>query len=198
MARKKVNPLSELTYNKAIYGLTSGALVPEEIWKDFRNLRDNYMRNIRNIQQSSVPFRRSENVPSIPTVGELKRGSLEDIAHAIADINLSRKSWGTVTQRKETQRKQLASLQKNLPWLDSQGMNTFGDFMEWFRENQVNKLFGSQDDRVEDFLEERVKSGKKMPASQRSWGRIYIKWLRENGFEEEAERVRSQVYPSAR
>lgn len=196
--KPKTNPLADLSYNKAVYGLYSGGLEASDVLKAYKSLRSSYLSNIRRIQKSSVPFRRSEEIPRVPTVSELKKGSFEDIAHAIADINRVRKSWGTITERKKQQAASLATLQQRLPWLTDRGLSSFGDFMEWFRENKLNLLLGSQDDKVEEFLEERVKSGRKMPASQRSWGRIFLRWLIENGYEEEAEEIRSQIYPSRR
>jgi len=192
------NPLASLSYNKAIYGLYSGGLDAADVLEQYKKLRDSYLGQIRKINKSEVPFRRSEEIPKTPTPSELARGTFEDIAHAIADINRARKSWGTITERKKQQAASLATLQQRLPWLTDRGLSSFGDFMEWFRENKLNLLLGSQDDRVEEFLEERVKSGRKMPASQRSWGRIFLRWLIENGYEEEAEEIRSQIYPSRR
>ena len=187
-----------MTYNKAIYGLTGGYLEVADVLRSYNTQRRKVLKNIKAVQQSEIPFRRSENIPSLPTAAELaKRGSLEDIAHAVADVNRLLKTE-TVEARRESRKKALESLHEGGRWgfIQDKNFTQFADFMEWFRENMVNQLLDSKDTVVQEFMRDRA--SKKRPASQRSWARIFVKWLKDNGYDEQAQEVGAMFFASYR
>lgn len=187
-----------MTYNKAIYGLTGGYLEVADVLRSYNTQRRKVLRNIKAVQQSEIPFRRSENIPSLPTAAALaKKGSLEDIAHAVADVNRLLKTE-TVEARRASRKKALESLHEGGRWGFVQDKNfaQFADFMEWFRENMVNQLLDSKDTVVQEFMRDRA--SKKRPASQRSWARIFVKWLKENGYDDQAQEVGAMFFASYR
>jgi len=187
-----------MSYNKAIYGLTGGYLEVADVLRSYNTQRRKALQQIKQVQRSDVSFRRSENIPTLPTAAALaKRGSLEDIAHAVADVNRILKTE-TVAHRREQRKKALESLHEGDRWgfINEQNFVQFADFMEWFRENLVNQLFDSKDTVVQEFMRDRA--GKKRPASQRSWARIFVKWLKENGYDDQAQEVGEMFFVSYR
>lgn len=187
-----------MTYNKAIYGLTGGYLDVADVLRSYNTQRRKVLRNIKAVQKSEIPFRRSENIPSLPTAAALaKKGSLEDIAHAVADVNRLLKTE-TVEARRASRNKALESLHEGGRWGFVQDKNfaQFADFMEWFRENLVSQLLDSKDTVVQEFMRDRA--SKKKPASQRSWARIFVKWLRDNGYDDQAQEVGAMFFASYR
>jgi len=187
-----------MSYNKAIYGLTGGYLEVADVLRSYNTQRRKALQQIKQVQRSDVSFRRSENIPTLPTAAALaKSGSLEDIAHAVADVNRILKTE-TVAHRREQRKKALESLHEGDRWgfINEQNFVQFADFMEWFRENLVNQLFDSKDTVVQEFMRDRA--GKKRPASQRSWARIFVKWLKENGYDDQAQEVGEMFFVSYR
>ena len=187
-----------MTYNKAIYGLTGGYLEVADVLRSYNTQRRKVLQNIKAVQQSEIPFRRSENIPSLPTAAALaKKGSLEDIAHAVADVNRLLKTE-TVEARRASRKKTLESLHEGGRWGFVQDKNfaQFADFMDWFRENMVNQLLDSKDTVVQEFMRDRA--SKKRPASQRSWARIFVKWLKDNGYDDQAQEVGAMFFASYR
>lgn len=187
-----------MTYNKAIYGLTGGYLEVADVLRSYNTQRRKVLQNIKAVQQSEIPFRRSENIPSLPTAAQLaKRGSLEDIAHAVADVNRLLKTE-TVEARRASRKKALESLHEGGRWgfVQDKNFSQFADFMEWFRENMVNQLLDSKDTVVQEFMRDRA--SKKRPASQRSWARIFVKWLKDNGYDDQAQEVGAMFFASYR
>lgn len=190
--------VKDLTYNSAIYGLTGGYLEQADVLRGYNTLRRKLLKQIKEVRSSDVSFRRSENIPSLPTAAALaKRGSAEDIAHAVADVNRMLKTVN-VQHRREQRRKALESLHEGGRWgfIQDKNFNQFADFMEWFRENMVNQLLDSKDTVVQEFMRDRA--GKKRPASQRSWARIFVKWLWDNGYDDQAQEVGSMFFSSYR
>lgn len=190
--------VKDLTYNSAIYGLTGGYLEQADVLRGYNTLRRKLLKQIKEVRSSDVSFRRSENIPSLPTAAALaKRGSLEDIAHAVADVNRLLKTE-SVQHRREQRRKALESLHEGGRWgfIQDKNFNQFADFMEWFRENMVNQLLDSKDTVVQEFMRDRA--GKKRPASQRSWARIFVKWLWDNGYFDQAQEVGAMFFASYR
>lgn len=187
-----------MSYNKAIYGLTGGYLDVADVLRSYNTQRRKVLQNIKAVQKSEIPFRRSENIPSLPTAAALaKSGSLEDIAHAVADVNRLLKTE-TVEARRASRNKALESLHEGDRWGFVQGKNfaQFADFMEWFRENMVNQLLDSKDTVVQEFMRDRA--SKNRPASQRSWARIFVKWLKDNGYDDQAQEVGAMFFASYR
>lgn len=169
-----------------------------DVLRSYNTQRRKALRQIKQVQRSDVSFRRSENIPTLPTAAALaKSGSLEDIAHAVADVNRVLKTE-TVAHRREQRKKALESLHEGDRWgfVNEQNFDSFADFMEWFRENLVNQLFDSKDTIVQEFMRDRA--GKKRPASQRSWARIFVKWLKENGYDDQAQEVGEMFFASYR
>lgn len=190
--------VKDLTYNSAIYGLTGGYLEQADVLRGYNTLRRKLLKQIKEVRSSDVSFRRSENIPSLPTAAALaKRGNLEDIAHAVADVNRLLKT-SSVQYRREQRRKALESLHEGGRWgfIQDKNFDQFADFMEWFRENMVNQLLDSKDTAVQEFMRDRA--GKKRPASQRSWARIFVKWLRDNGYDDQAQEVGAMFFASYR
>lgn len=190
------NPLIGMSYNKALYSLASGAVDMSDFWKDYTAARRTLLKNISAINKSKFPLRASERIQRIPTAKELQRkgASITDIAHAVADISKARTSYGSVKQREQQIQKTIEATQKVFPFANQRNIGMIGDFFEWFRENQINKLFDSRDSKIQDFLEERP--SRKL--TDRGWARVFIKWLRENGYDDEAEMVRNIMFPSTR
>ena len=187
-----------MTYNKAIYGLTGGYLEVADVLRSYNTQRRKALQQIKEVKRSDVSYRRSENIPTLPTAAALaKSGSLEDIAHAVADVNRVLKT-DTVAHRRQQRKQALETLHEGDRWgfVNDQNFNQFADFMEWFRENLVNELFDSKDTRVQQFIKDRAK--KKRPASQRSWARIFVQWLKKNGYEEAAQEVGEKFFASYR
>jgi len=187
-----------MSYNKAIYGLTGGYLEVSDVLRSYNTQRRKALQQIKEVQRSDVSFRRSENIPTLPTAAALaKSGNLEDIAHAIADVNRVLKTE-TVAHRREQRKKALESLHEGGRWrfIQEKNFTQFADFMEWFRENMVNQLLDSKDTVVQEFMRDRA--GKKKPASQRSWARIFVKWLWDNGYDDVAQDVGSMFFASYR
>lgn len=187
-----------MSYNKAIYGLTGGYLDVADVLRSYNTQRRKVLQNIKEVQKSEIPFRRSENIPSLPTAAALaKKGSLEDIAHAVADVNRLLKTE-TVEARRASRKKALESLHDGGRWgfVQDKNFTQFADFMEWFRENMVNQLLDSKDTVVQEFMRDRA--SKKKPASQRSWARIFVKWLRDNGYDDQAQEVGAMFFASYR
>ena len=185
----------ELTYNQAIYGLQSGAITKRYIANQYTKLRNKMIAQIAEVNRSKVAFRRSENIPSVPTWKEIKKKSFEDIAHAVADINRVIKEE-TVAKRTENAAKIVAGMRKTLSFVNEKNWAQYADFYDWFRENQINKLFDSVGSVIQEFLKDRA--GKKAPSNKASWGRIFVKWLWDNGYDEEAQSVGEQLFPSYR
>lgn len=195
--KKKETTFQDLTYNKTIYGLTGGFIEKGDVLKEYNRARNRLMKQIREINKSEVKFRRSENIPSIPTAAKLsKSGSLEDISHAVADVNRLLKT-ATVEARRGARQKALTTLKDRMGGVVNEGnFNQFADFMEWFRENMVNQLLDSKDNVVEEFIRDRA--GKRTPASKRSWARIFVKWLWDNGYDEQAQEIGEMFFASYR
>lgn len=193
--RASRNLAASLTYNQAIYGLQEGAISRKYIASQYTKLRNKMLNQIAEINRSSVSFRRSENIPSVPTWKELRKKSNEEIAHALADINYVIKNE-TIAKRTENASKILAGMRKVFPFANEQNWKQYADFFEWFRENAVNKLFDSVGSVVQEFLKDRA--GKRAPSNQRSWARIFVKWLHDNGYEEQAQDVGAMFFVSYR
>lgn len=185
----------DLTYNKAIYGLQEGAITRRYIGSQYTKLRNKMLSQIAAVNKSDVAFRRSENIPSVPTWKELRRMSNEDIAHALGDLNRILKEE-TVEKRRANAAKVVAGMQKVIPFVNQKNYTQIADFYEWFRENAVNKMFDSAGSVVQEFLKDRA--GKKAPASKRSWARIFVKWLWENGYDDEAQSIGEMFFASYR
>lgn len=185
----------DLTYNKAIYGLAEGVLTKKYIGSQYTKLRNEMIRNIKEVNKTMYSFRRSENVPIVPTWKEIKKQSNEDIAHALADINRMLREE-TLTVRKQNIDKSIAGMKKVFPEVNTSNYKQYADFFEWFRENGVNKLFDSLSPIVKEFLADRAEA--RMPSRQSSWARIFVKWLWENGHDDYAQTVGEMFFASYR
>ena len=198
MAKKKKpsqNLAATLTYNKAIYGLTEGVITRKYIASQYTKLRNKMLSQIADINKSKYAFRRSENIPSVPTWKEIRKKSNEDIAHALADINYVIKNE-TIDKRKANAEAILEGMKRILPFATAKNLEEYADFFEWFRENAISQFFDSTGTVVNAFLKSRAESA--MPSSQYSWGRIFVKWLKENKHEAEAQKVGASLFASYR
>ena len=185
----------DLTYNKTAYGLSTGALEKRYIASQYTKMRNKMLNQIAAVNRSKVAFRRSENIPAVPTWKEVKKKGNEAIAHAVADINRVLKEE-TIEKRTANAEKILAGMKKIIPTANMKNLAQYADFFEWFRENAVNKLFDSTGTIIREFLADRA--NKHMPSSQRSWARIFVQWLWENGYDEEAQAVGEMFFASYR
>lgn len=183
----------DLTYNKAIYGLETGALSKKYIGSQYTKLRNEMLKQIKEINKTAYRFRRSENLSNIPTWKEVKKGSFEDISHAIHEINRIL-NQETLAARKTNIDKSIEGMRKVFPEVNSGNYEQYADFFEWFRENQVNKLFDSTSAVVKEFLTDRAEMS--MPSKQGSWARIFVKWLWDNGYDEYAQSVGEMFFAS--
>lgn len=185
----------DLTYNSALYGLAEGAITKRYIASQYTKLRNKMLKQIAEIQRSNVSFRRSENIPTVPTWKELRKKSNTDIAHAVADLNYILKNE-TISKRRENAAKIVAGMKKTLSFVNEKNWKQYADFFDWFRENQVNKLFDSVGSVVTEFLKDRA--GKSAPSKKQSWARIFVRWLWDNGYDEEAQEVGEMFFASYR
>ena len=187
--------VKDLTYNQAIYGLTSGVLTKKYIGSQYTKLRNRMLQQVREVNLSDVKFRSSENITSVPTWKEVKKGSLEDIAHAIADINRIT-TMETVEKRRANRDKILAGMHKEFPFVNAGNLGYYADFFDWFHENAIAKLFDSDGETVKSFLKGR--EDKVSPSTPRGWARVMIKWLESKKMYEEAEKLGQMFFASYR
>lgn len=190
--------VSDLTFSTALYGLREHVLSRSDVLSEYKKLRRNFMDRVRRIQKSSTPFSRSEAIPKLPTVGELRAARVEDISHAVADVNYLIRTTG-MKQRKKNITNTIAGLQKaGYDFVNEGNLDAFADFMSWFRENAVNQMLDSRDAIVQEFVKERLASGRANPRQKRGWARIFIKWLWDNGYDEAAKSVGGMFFASYR
>ena len=184
-----------LDYDKAIYGLASGAVSKQYIASQYTKMRNKMLAQIKEVQLSAYKFRRSEDLPKVPTWKEIRKSGFEDISHAVADINRILKEE-TLVGRKTRIDKAVAGMQKIFPSVSVKNYDQYADFFDWFRENQVNKLFDSAGTIIKEFIADRANMA--LPSSQRSWARIFVKWLLDNGHDDEAQSVGEMFFASYR
>ena len=187
--------VKDLTYNRAIYGLTSGALTKKYIGSQYTKLRNRMIEQIREVNLSDVKFRSSENITNIPTWKEVKKGSFEDIAHAIADINRIT-TMETVEKRRANRDKILAGMREQFPFINAGNLDAYADFFDWFHENEIAKLFDSDGETIKAFLKSREKMAS--PSTEKGWARVMMKWLKNNGHEREADKLGSMFFAKYR
>ena len=58
-----------------------------------------------------------------------------------------------------------------MSFVNEQNYSIFAQFMTWFRANNLNKLYGSQDDVVEDFFSENWEELSETP--QTEWAELF-------------------------
>ena len=153
------------------------------------------LQQIKEVNASSVSFRRSENIGNAPTWKEIKKGSFEDIAHAVADINRIIKNE-TIEKRTANRDKILAGMHKEFPFINAGNLDYYADFFEWFHENAIAKLFDSDGETIKSFLKSREE--KVSPSTQRGWARVMIKWLGNQKRYDEAQKLGQMFFASYR
>lgn len=129
-----------------------GQLDPYEAMKDYQRMRDSAMRQVRRIQQSDVKM--TTERPEFVRPSQIS--STSELLHAIADIQQYRRSGNyTIRERREKRDESINTMRSHgMDFVNKSNYNTWAKFMEWFRNNKVDKIFGSRDDVVEEFFDD--------------------------------------------
>lgn len=129
-----------------------GKLDPYEALKDYTRMRESAMRQVRRIQTSDVKM-----VAERPEfVKPSKISSTSDLLHAIADIQQYRRSGNyTIRERRAKRDESIRTMhQHGMDFINEENYNAWASFMEWFRDNKVDKIYGSRDDVIEEFFDD--------------------------------------------
>lgn len=161
---------SNMSYNKLKVNFERGILDPDDLMEVYKKERANVMKQVRIIEKSDVPFLSSEK-PYFPTASEL--GNVNDLMKAVSELNEFKQSgYYTLKERHEQRDKAIDKMrQHGMDFVDNSNYSTWGRFMEWFRANNLNKLYGSQDDVVEDFFSENWEELSETP--QTEWMELF-------------------------
>ena len=141
------------TYNQLAIAFKKGTLDPYDALKDYKRILSAAMKQVRAIEKSDVPFTTTR--PRFPTITEIT--STEDLLHAIADINRFTESKEyKLKDRRATRDKAIETLHEHgLDFVNVDNYNEYVDFMRWFYGNNLNKMYGSQEDVVEEFFRDK-------------------------------------------
>lgn len=141
------------TYNQLATAFRKGKLDPYDALKEYERIRSAAMKQIRVIEKSDVPFTTAR--PRFPTLAEIT--STEDVLHAIADVNRFADSKEyRLADRRATRDKAIETLHEHgLDFVNVSNYQEYVNFMRWFYGNNLNKMYGSQEDVVEEFFRDR-------------------------------------------
>ena len=158
---------TNMTYNQLSAAFIRGKLDAYEALDAYSKARAAAMRQIARIQKSSIPF--LDAPPTFITPSSIS--STSDLLHALADVNRFRSSSDySLKSRAAKQEKAIATLRENgLDFINKENYASYVDFMRWFYNNSLNKIYGSQEDVVEDFFREKWErvSGYKTTAAKK-------------------------------
>lgn len=129
-----------------------GQLDPYEAMKDYQRMRDSAMRQVRRIQQSDVKM--TIERPEFVKPSEIK--STSELLHAISDVQQYQSSGNySIRERRRRRDEAIKTMRaRGMNFVDESNYNAWAKFMNWFRSNKVNKIYGSREDIVENFFEE--------------------------------------------
>ena len=144
---------TKMSYNQLKANFEKGILDPYDLMETYTRERGNVMQQVRRIEKSDVPFTSAER-PEFARPFEI--GSTQDLLKAMADINQFKGSgYYTLAERHAQRDKVLDTMREHgMDFVNNANYSTWGEFMEWYRANNLNKLYGSQDDVIENFFDE--------------------------------------------
>lgn len=146
--------LNGMSYNQLAANLKKGNVSLSDIRKEYQRSRAAANKAIKRIEKSEVPFSSGAAKPVFTPSSQVPD---KDILKALADVNRFRESpYGTVRARKKARDSFIMQINKDAgrEIVSKSNYGTYINFMEWFRDNKLNKIYGSKDDIIEDFFEE--------------------------------------------
>lgn len=146
------------TYNRIISELKTGETTIRELRREYSKSRSIAQKRIGRIEKSDVPF---TNLNAKPDFLKLKDIKDQDIVKALSDLNKFLESdYSTLKGRHKRRDDFIKEVNRGRekPLVTKENYYTYLNFMEWFRDNNLNKIFGSKDDVVEEFFEEHWES----------------------------------------
>lgn len=167
--------IGNMSYNQLLGNLKSGNIDMDDIREAYRDSRKAANAAIKRIDESDVPFTRLEK-PSFPTLNEL--GDNRELLKALADVNDFRNSpYGTLKGRHELRDKFLDEINRgrDKPLVTKENYSSWGNYMEWFRANNLDKIFGSKDDVVEDFFSDSWEEMNETPPEE--WEELFNDYI---------------------
>lgn len=161
---------SNMSYNKLKVNFERGILDPYDLMDEYKKTRSNVMKQINIIEKSDVPFTAAER-PDFAKPSEIQ--STEDLMKAFSELNEFKQSgYYTLKERHEKRDKAIGKMREHgMDFVNNANYSTWGQFMDWFRANNLNKLYGSQDDVVEDFFSENWEELSETP--QTEWMELF-------------------------
>ena len=144
---------SKMSYNQLKANFEKGILDPYDLMDAYTRERGNVMQQVRKIEKSDVPFTSAER-PEFAAPSDI--GNTNDLLKAMSDINQFKNSgYYTLKERHAQRDKVLDTMREHgMDFVNNDNYSTWGEFMEWYRANNLNKLYGSQDDVIENFFDE--------------------------------------------
>ena len=162
------------TYNQLSAAFIKGRLDPYEALNEYAKIRKNAMSQIRKIQKSDVPF---EIKPTFKAPSKVT--GTDELLHAIADLNSFMKSKSYSKKgRRETRDKAIETLKSHgIDFVTKSNYKQYVEFIRWFYENNLQSIYGSQDDAVEEFFKQSwdTVSGYRSNAKKKSALKKFVK-----------------------
>lgn len=161
---------SKMSYNQLKINFERGILDPYDLMDEYKKTRSNVMKQVNIIEKSDVPFTSSER-PEFVKPSEIQ--STEDLLKAFSELNEFKESgYYSLKERHEKRDKAIGTMREHgMNFVDNSNYSTWGQFMDWFGANNLNKLYGSQDDVVEDFFSENWEELSETP--QTEWMELF-------------------------
>lgn len=146
--------LNEMSYNQLLANLKKGNISISDIRAEYQKSRAAANEAIRRIEKSDVPFTSGAAKPVFTPSSQVPD---KDILKALADVNRFRNNpWGTVRGRhimREEFKKEI-NKGRSTDLVTDENYPIFLSYMEWFRDEKINSIFGSKDNTIETFFEE--------------------------------------------
>lgn len=167
-----------LSYNKLSALFIRRELDPYDLMEQYKKARKTAMRQINRIERSSIPFSGAEK-PKFPAPSTIS--STNELLHAMAELTAFTKSREySIPGRVEKRDKAISTLHEHgITFVTAENYPQYARFMKWFYDNNLNKLYGSQDDAVEEFFREqwsRAENYKSNAAKKAAFTRFLNLW----------------------
>ena len=161
---------TKMTYNQLRTNFEKGILDPYDLMDVYKQERASAVRQVNVINKSDVPFTSAEK-PEFAKVSDIT--DTDDLLKAMAEVNDFKQSgYYTLKERHKHRDKALNTMKEHgMDFVNNANYSTWGNFMDWFRANNLNKLYGSQDDVVEDFFSENWEELSETP--QTEWMELF-------------------------
>ena len=168
-----------LSYNKLSALFIRRELDPYELMEQYKKARKTAMRQINRIEKSAIPFSGAEK-PKFPAPSAIS--STNELLHAMAELSAFTGSKAySLSGRVETRDKAISTLHEHgITFVTVENYPQYARFMKWFYDNNLNKIYGSQEDVVEDFFMEqwsRVINNKTDAARKAAFTRFVNRYL---------------------